>query len=114
MLSWVIFVRLDFQSALLINIEETVKCYKNLDINYGSVNMDLIINKEGKVTAVDIGARMGGNLIGSHIIPLSTGIDLLSNIVKVSIGEIPDFQRKFNNTIATRLLDFKPGIVIKV
>ena len=96
----------------LINIEETVKnVIKNLDINYGSVNMDLIINKEGKVTVVDIGARMGGNLIGSHIIPLSTGIDLLSNIVKASIGEIPDFQRKFNNTIATRLLDFKPGIV---
>ena len=46
-----------------------------LGINHGSVNMDLLITKAGNVHIVDIGARMGGNLIGSHIIPAGTGIE---------------------------------------
>ena len=36
--------------------------------------MDLLVTDDEKIHIVDIGARMGGNLIGSHIIPYGTGI----------------------------------------
>lgn len=52
-----------------------------LGVNHGSVNMDLLITNGGNVHIIDIGARMGGNLIGSHIVPIGTGIDYMGNIL---------------------------------
>ena len=53
--------------------------------------MDVLVTEEGNVHIVDIGARMGGNLIGSHIIPLGTGIDYVANMIKASVREKTDF-----------------------
>ena len=46
-----------------------------LGIDFGCVNMDMLITEDGKVYIIDIGARMGGNLIGPCVIPYGTGID---------------------------------------
>ena len=93
-------------------IKKVVKdAIKGLKINFGSVNMDILVTKENKVCIVDIGARMGGNLIGSHIIPIATGIDYMGNIIRASIKEKVDFTPQNNNVVATRLMNFKPGIV---
>ena len=73
--------------------------------------MDILVTKENKVCIVDIGARMGGNLIGSHIIPIATGIDYMGNIIRASLNEKVDFTPQNNNVVATRLMNFKPGIV---
>ena len=54
---------------------------------------------------------MGGNLIGSHIIPIATGIDYMGNIIRASLNEKVDFTPQNNNVVATRLMNFKPGIV---
>lgn len=99
--------------------KKAVECIKNairaLGINYGSVNMDIIISKSGKVFIVDIGARMGGNLIGSNIIPLGTGIDYMSIIIKSAVKDSVSFkpftQKK---AVATRLLAFKNGTVMNM
>jgi hypothetical protein len=58
-----------------------------LNVNHGSVNMDLLITESGDVHIVDIGARMGGNLIGSHIIPMGTGIDYMGNMIRAAVGD---------------------------
>lgn len=87
---------------------------KSLGINFGAVNMDILVTKENKVCIVDVGARMGGNLIGSHIIPIATGIDYMGNIIRASLNESVNFERKLHDVVATRLMDFKPGIVKKV
>lgn len=97
-------------------VKECVKkAIKALDINFGSVNMDILITPSGDVHIVDIGARMGGNLIGSHIIPLGTGIDYMSNMIKASVGDVADFsQQHTSSAVATRLLALKPGIVVNL
>lgn len=84
---------------------------KSLQINFGSVNMDILVTNKNEVCIVDIGARMGGNLIGSHIIPIATGIDYMGNIIKASLNEKVDFDEKTHKVVATRLMDFTPGIV---
>ena len=83
-----------------------------LNVNHGSVNMDLLITNDGNVHIVDIGARMGGNLIGSHIIPIGTGIDYMDNMIKAAVGDTTDFNPKFTpKAVATKLLALTPGVI---
>lgn len=93
------------------SVQATITC---LGINYGSVNMDLLVTTDESVVIIDIGARMGGNLIGSHIIPLSCGIDLLGNTVNAALGNPVDFAQHEERFIATRLLDFGPGTIVSI
>lgn len=106
-------------SNLSIEMEMKVKrivkeALKALKVNFGAINIDLLITKDEKVCIVDMGARMGGNLIGSHIIPLSTGIDYMGNIIKTAVGDEPDFKSSYNKIVVTRLLTLTPGKVKKL
>ena len=83
-------------SGLSFEMENKIrKCVEKaliaLEVNHGSVNMDLLIGDDGDVHIVDVGARMGGNLIGSHIIPIGTGIDYMENMIRASVGDVTDF-----------------------
>lgn len=104
-------------SGLSADLESKVKrCVHKaliaLGVNHGSVNMDLLINDMGEVHIVDIGARMGGNLIGSHIIPMGTGVDYMENMIKAAVGDKTDFKEKQRPVpVATKLLALTPGIV---
>lgn len=107
-------------SGLTEEMETNVKtCVRNaliaLGVNHGSVNMDLLIGEKGDVHIVDIGARMGGNLIGSHIIPCGTGIDYMGNMIKAAVRDATDFTPKFTKIpVATKLLALTPGVIGKL
>ncbi|MEJ8777873.1 ATP-grasp domain-containing protein [Pseudogracilibacillus sp. ICA-222130] len=86
-----------------------------LEIDYGSVNMDVIVDEQNNVSVIDIGVRMGGNLIGSHIIPLSTGFPYIENIIRASLGEKIDTHfAKNRKEVATRVIALKPGEIKKI
>lgn len=93
--------------------EAAIRAIRVLGINFGAVNMDVLVTKDSRVCIVDVGARMGGNLIGSHIIPYGTGIDYMGALIRASAGDKADLnvQRQKTN-VATRLLALKPGKVI--
>ena len=105
-------------SGLPKEVEAKVKnCVRNaiiaLGINHGSVNMDLIIGSQGDVHIVDIGARMGGNLIGSHIVRYGTGIDYMANMIKASVNDETEWKPLWQPcAIATKLLALQPGRII--
>lgn len=97
-------------------IEEKAKqCVKGaikaLGINFGSVNMDMLITAEGKVHIIDIGARMGGNMIGPCIIPYGTGIDYMANMIRNAVGDEVELTPDGHRAVATRLLAFDAGTV---
>ena len=97
-------------------VEERAKqCVENaikaLGINFGSVNMDMLITAEGKIHIIDIGARMGGNMIGPCIIPYGTGIDYMANMIRNAVGEEIDLTPRQKSAVATRLLAFGNGVV---
>lgn len=98
------------------NIKDSVKkAILALGINFGAVNMDLLITKEGEVHIVDVGARMGGNLIGSHIVPIGTGVDYLGNLIQASVGDPVDLSIvRQPQKVATRLLALKPGKISSI
>lgn len=84
---------------------------KALGVNFGSVNMDMLITEDGKVYIVDIGARMGGNMIGPCIIPYGTGVDYMAAMIQNAVGDSVDLSVKDTCAVATRLLAFNDGIV---
>ena len=104
-------------SGLSVEMEAKIKeCVRRaliaLGVNHGSVNMDLLIDSDGGVHIVDIGARMGGNLIGSHIIPMGTGIDYMANMIKAAMSDEVDFTPQTESApVATKLLALTPGVV---
>ncbi len=91
------------------------KCVENairaLGINFGAVNMDLIITDEGKIHIIDVGARMGGNMIGPCIIPYGTGLDYMAGLIQSVVGDKVELLSHEKKAVATRLLAFSSGIV---
>ncbi len=88
------------------------KAIEALGVNFGSVNMDLLLSEDNSVHIVDIGARMGGNLIGSNIIPAGTGIDYIEAMIRSAVGdEVTVEPKREPRCIVTRLLALTPGVV---
>jgi biotin carboxylase/N-acetylglutamate synthase-like GNAT family acetyltransferase len=108
------------ESGLPLSIEEKVKAcvmraIRALGINFGCVNMDLIVTPSGSVHIIDVGARMGGNVIGSHLIPMGKGIDYLGNILKASTGETVSWKPTMpHKPTATRLIVLTPGVIASI
>jgi len=104
-------------SGLSDKMEDKIKeCVKKaiiaLGVNHGSVNMDLLITEKGDVHIVDVGARMGGNLIGSHVIPIGTGIAYMDNMIRAAVGDNTSWGSISEpRPVATKLLALTPGKV---
>lgn len=98
--------------------DKAKKCVENaikaLGVNFGSVNMDMLITEDGKVYIIDIGARMGGNMIGPCIIPYGKGIDYMAAMIQNAVGDPVDLSVKDYCAVATKLLAFEDGIVKKM
>lgn len=101
---------LPYETELYVR-EVVTNALKALGVNHGSVNMDLLISEDGKVHIVDVGARMGGNLIGSHIIPMATGFKYMENIIRGAVGDPLVSEKDAPMIVVTRLLALTPGKV---
>lgn len=57
-----------------------------LHIRYGASHAELKITESGDIRVIEIGARMGGGFIGSHLVQLSTGYDFVKGVIEVALG----------------------------
>ncbi|MBR6284291.1 MAG: ATP-grasp domain-containing protein [Muribaculaceae bacterium] len=57
-----------------------------LHIEYGASHSELKITPSGDVKVIEVGARMGGDFIGSNLVQLSTGYDFLKGVIDVALG----------------------------
>ncbi len=55
-----------------------------LKVKNGASHTELKIDAEGNVFVIEVGARMGGDFIGSHLVELSTGFDFLKAVIEVA------------------------------
>ena len=62
----------------------------SLGIKYGASHTEIKINKDGIIKIIEIGGRMGGDFIGSILVKLSTGVDFVEQVIRVSLGEEPN------------------------
>ena len=93
------FVELEHHqpSSLPDNIKYQVKqivlhALDALHIQYGASHSELKIAEDGEIRVIEIGARMGGDFIGSDLVKLSTGYDFLKGVIEVALGEFEEPQ----------------------
>lgn len=68
-------------------ITESLNC---LGIEYGASHSELKITSNGEIYIIEIGARMGGDCIGSHLVQLSTGYDYVKGVIEVAVGQFQE------------------------
>jgi biotin carboxylase len=78
------FLKKEVQQKIEI---ETIKCLDALDIKFGAGHSEFKITPNGEVYIIEVGARMGGDFIGSHLIKLSTGYDFLEGVINIALGK---------------------------
>jgi biotin carboxylase len=71
---------------------ETIKALNSLQIEYGASHSEFKINKDGKIFIIEVGARMGGDFIGSHLVELSTGYDFVKGVIEIAMGSYNSIQ----------------------
>jgi biotin carboxylase len=72
---------------------EVTKALDALEVHYGASHTELKITDSGEVFMIEVGARMGGDFIGSDLTQLSTGYDFVKGVIDVALGtfEEPSF-----------------------
>jgi len=67
--------------------EETIKALDTLNVQYGASHTEIKINDKGEMYLIEVGARMGGDFIGSDLVKLSTGYDFVKGVIEIALGE---------------------------
>lgn len=87
------FVELEHHqpSALPYDIQDKVRSIVTnaldaLHIQYGASHSELKITENNDIFVIEIGARMGGDFIGSNLVQLSTEYDFVRGVIEVALG----------------------------
>lgn len=66
-----------------------------LGVKYGASHSEILITDDGEIFIVEIGARMGGDNIGSDLVQLCTGYDFVKGVIEIALGEftIPEIKQ---------------------
>lgn len=70
-----------------------VHALNTLEIKNGASHTEIKITEEGVIKIIEIGARMGGDCIGSDLVKYSTGYDFVKMVIEVACGQKPDFKK---------------------
>lgn len=83
---------------------------KAIGIKNGPSHTEIKVTKDGP-KIVEIGARLGGDNITSHLVPLSTGIDMVGQCIKIAMGEQPQICNKLNKASAVKYFETRYGTI---
>jgi biotin carboxylase len=68
--------------------EVAVKAVGALGLQDCAAHVECVLTDEGP-KVIELGARLGGDLITSHLTPLSTGVDMIEGLIRIACGEEP-------------------------
>lgn len=86
---------------------------KSVGLKNGAAHLEMMV-QDDKARMIEIGARMGGDCITSHLVPLSTGIDMVKQTILYSLNESVDINPKFSKGSAIRYIKSKTGTVVEI
>lgn len=96
------------------NIEQikdvAIKAVEAIGIDNNPAHVEIILTGDGP-KLVELGARMGGDCICSHLVPLSTGIDMVKASILLALGKSPDVSSKYDKGAAIRFIIATGSIV---
>lgn len=66
--------------------EEVERALRLIGVNNCPTHTEVKLNARGAFI-IEIACRLGGDYITSDLVPLATGVDMLANLIKVTLGE---------------------------
>lgn len=88
----------------------TIAACRAIGIDKGPAHVEMKVTKRGPVM-IELGARMGGDNITTHLVPLSTGVDMVGATIKVALGENPDIKPTLHCGSAIRYFEVPFGTI---
>ncbi len=79
-------------------------------IENGPAHVEIMLTPSGP-KMVELGARMGGDCITTHLVPLSTGIDMIEGTIRIACGQKADLAPKWNKGSAIRYFQVPEGTI---
>ena len=100
-----------FDAAMAEQIRAVaVAANRAVGITNGPSHTEIIVTEEGP-KVVELGARLGGDCITTHLVPLSTGVDMVRCCIRIALGEEPDWHAKWEKGSAIRYFSQSPGMI---
>ncbi len=97
-------------SSIKALAEQAVKA---VGITNGPAHVEIMLTENGP-KMIELGARMGGDCITTHLVPLSTGIDMIKATIEIACGEKPDITPKFSKGSAIRYFNANKGTITAI
>ena len=82
-------------------------------IKSGPAHVEIMLTENGP-KMVELGARMGGDCITTHLVPLSTGRSMIEATIKIACGEIPEVEPVFDRGSAIRYFSVPSGTITAI
>ena len=83
---------------------------KAVGITMGAAHVEIMVTENGAFL-IELGARMGGDCITTHLVPLSTGVNMIKANINVALGTPPRVTPRFNRGAAIRYVLPEPGTI---
>lgn len=105
-------------SQFPIDIIEKIKkvaidANKAVGIENGPSHTEIKVTKDGP-KIVELGARLGGDNITTHLVPYSTGINMIEASIKMALGEEIDITKKIDMASAARYKKCDIGKIVEI
>ena len=85
-----------------------------LGVENGASHSELLLTSDGRNVFVEIGARMGGDCIGSDLVELSTGYDFVKGVIEIALDTFTGVKKKQSNYSGIYFIKNNSGKVIEV
>jgi biotin carboxylase len=70
--------------------------------------------EDNRIVVIETSPRLGGDFITSHLVPLSTGIDMEECLIDISLGNLPIYSANKKLASAIEYFHLMPGIVKEI
>ena len=90
-----------------------IRAVKAVGIQNGPAHVEIMLTENGP-KMVELGARMGGDCITTHLVPLSTGINMMEATRRIACGETPDIEQKLKKGSAIRYFNPPIGVIREI
>ena len=78
----------------------TERALNALEVTNGASHSEYKITDDGRIVIMELGARMGGDFIGSDLVQLSTGYDFVRGVIDVALGDFCEKSLVFNRSLS--------------
>lgn len=105
-------------TRLSLRAQESIKRVAQLavtavGISDGPAHLEMMV-KDDEARMIELGARMGGDCITSHLVPLSTGIDMTKQTILYALGEHVDLAPRFAKASAIKFIQAPIGELVSI